>query len=419
MRDMNIVLVDMVEKRQEQKRGREYVAYRYREAAMIPPVTANATPREFCEHLTFTMPPSSRIPPLLQPYVDLPSDESILLLTSTLGASANWLTIRFLCGALSNAPDGVQDEGHNVVLVSWMREYEFWRQEARKSAGLDLERLKKEGRFTFVDGLSELVLDTAGGAQAGGSQDTLPKAQPRANGPLNPTGLPEQRTTQTLPSRGPPGRALPARGPPTTPSPRAAAPPPPTNTAPAPTSTPSRAATPGHHALSIPELSHLQSTLSSAVSALSSSGARKTLIVLDNPDVPLALYPHIPPLSLASLFVALHALPGVSHVLVHLQSDTPLLGASASAPPLPLELAQHSLLVKTAHLSRRILGVRVLDTGVARDVSGVVRVTEQRVGWLGLGLESAGGDDKGREFLYQVKGDGGVKVFERGAGGDG
>lgn len=69
------------------------------------------------------------------------------------------------------------------------------------------------------------------------------------------------------------------------------------------------------------------------------------------------------------------------------------------------------------------MGVRVLDTGVARDVSGVVRVTEQRVGWMGLGMETGGeggGENgKGKEFLYQVKGDGSVRVFERGAGGEG
>lgn len=77
-----------------------------------------------------------------------------------------------------------------------------------------------------------------------------------------------------------------------------------------------------------------------------------------------------------------------------------------------------------AHMSTRVIGTRVLDTGVARDVSGVVRVTEQRCGWMGLGLEGEeeGGraeEGKGKEFLYQVKGDGGVKVFERGAGGEG
>lgn len=77
-----------------------------------------------------------------------------------------------------------------------------------------------------------------------------------------------------------------------------------------------------------------------------------------------------------------------------------------------------------AHMSARVMGTRVLDTGVARDVSGVVRVTEQRTGWQDLGLEeerSLNEDDagKGKEFLYQVKGDGSVKVFERGAGGEG
>lgn len=75
-------------------------------------------------------------------------------------------------------------------------------------------------------------------------------------------------------------------------------------------------------------------------------------------------------------------------------------------------------------MSTRILGTRVLDTGVARDVSGVVRVTEQRIGWIDLGLEDEertrdGDGGKGKEFLYQVRGDGSVKVFERGAGGDG
>lgn len=356
------------------------------------------------------MPPSSRIPPLLQPYVDLPGDESILLLTSTLGASANWLTIRFLCGALSNTPGDISDEGHNVVLVSWMREFDFWKQEARKGAGLDLERLKKEGRFAFVDGLSRLVLDE----QAGKAQDALPKSPQLANGAIHATGLSEQRGVQTLPSRGPPGRVVPARGPPAAQPTRPAAP---TSTAPAPT--PSNQTTPGHHALFTPELTQLKTTLSSAISALTGTPQRKTLLVIDSPDILPALYPTISPSALTSLFLTLHTLPSVSHVLVHLQSDSPLL--NLSTPPQPLELAQHNLLVRTAHMSRRILGVRVLDTGVARDVSGVVRVTENKVGWMGLGFENEGAneDDKGKEFLYQVKGDGSVKVFERGAGGEG
>jgi elongator complex protein 6 len=75
-------------------------------------------------------------------------------------------------------------------------------------------------------------------------------------------------------------------------------------------------------------------------------------------------------------------------------------------------------------MSRRILGVRILDTGVARDVSGVIRITEQRKQWFDVGFgieEDKEGDDggRGKEFLYQVKSDGSVRVFERGAGGEG
>ena len=58
------------------------------------------------------------------------------------------------------------------------------------------------------------------------------------------------------------------------------------------------------------------------------------------------------------------------------------------------------------------MSLRLLDTGTARDVSGVVRVT--------IG-ESVAQDDQDiqrrieeKELLYFVGGDGGVKVFERG-----
>lgn len=58
------------------------------------------------------------------------------------------------------------------------------------------------------------------------------------------------------------------------------------------------------------------------------------------------------------------------------------------------------------------MSLRLLDTGTARDVSGVLRVT--------LGNET-GANEKDiqdrveeRELLYFVGGDGGVRVFERG-----
>lgn len=50
--------------------------------------------------------------------------------------------------------------------------------------------------------------------------------------------------------------------------------------------------------------------------------------------------------------------------------------------------------------------MRLLDTGTAKDVSGVVRITRGG-GVLERAIEE-------HEYLYHVGGDGGVKVFERG-----
>lgn len=60
-----------------------------------------------------------------------------------------------------------------------------------------------------------------------------------------------------------------------------------------------------------------------------------------------------------------------------------------------------------AHAADRVVSLRMLDTGTARDVSGVVRVTGER------GEEGEDGRRDG-EWLYFVAGDGGVRVFERG-----
>jgi len=351
------------------------------------------------------MPPSTRIPPLLQSCVHVPHDDSLLLVTSTLGASANWLLVRFLCDALSaaNAPNGNND-GHNVVLVSWMRDYEFWKQESRKGVGLDLERLRREGRLAFVDGLSGLCL-----GHGGGQQEDAHLSTPRGTATLPARGIPEARTAS-------------ARNP--------RIPTPPVAQRMSTIDTPNEIAgtaksAHGLHTLNSLDLTHLRNSITTALSQLASTSPqlpdpRRTILILDNPDLLLALNPVITTSAISSLILTLHTLPTVSHVITHIQSDTPLL--SPSTPPQPLELAHHNLLVKMAHMSRRVVGVRVLDTGIARDVSGVIRVTEQNVGWQGLEVDDRVQDkhdlgSNGEEFLYQVKGDGSVRVFERGAGG--
>lgn len=66
------------------------------------------------------------------------------------------------------------------------------------------------------------------------------------------------------------------------------------------------------------------------------------------------------------------------------------------------------------------MGVRALETGAARDVSGVLRITRGGGwGWEEDGEEEGEGMGMGREveLLYLVGRDGNVKVFERGVDG--
>ena len=51
------------------------------------------------------------------------------------------------------------------------------------------------------------------------------------------------------------------------------------------------------------------------------------------------------------------------------------------------------------------MGLRLLDTGTASDISGVLRITRG----------SEGDEVEEKEVLYFVGGDWGVSVFERGA----
>jgi elongator complex protein 6 len=98
----------------------------------------------------------------------------------------------------------------------------------------------------------------------------------------------------------------------------------------------------------------------------------------------------------------------VHSTLLSLSADFPLVSACQT----PLERNHAAFVLNVAHEAYFILSLRLLDTGTARDISGVLRVT------VGDGIEQGRQDAQRsieeKELLYFVGGDGSVKVFERG-----
>jgi len=90
----------------------------------------------------------------------------------------------------------------------------------------------------------------------------------------------------------------------------------------------------------------------------------------------------------------------------------------------PLEKEHASFVAGQGHGASLVVSTRGLDTGVARDVSGVLRVSrggawdevEDDETVSGSGLGSAKEEARNIEVLYHVAQDGSVRVFERGGG---
>ncbi|QPG94590.1 hypothetical protein C2857_006481 [Epichloe festucae Fl1] len=274
---------------------------------------------------------STKIPPLLEPYLDLPPEHSLVLVTSVLGASANWLVLRWLYSLLrgrSNVGDGTDTA---VVLCSFLRDGAFWREGCGKMA-LDLERVRESKRFAFVDGLTGLCMPEAQDGPDGGGR--LDKED---------------------------------------------------------------------YVLGGSAAGDVRDGLERAIADVSSPGAgggrRDVVLVLDQMDAWLAMGD-------AGVVEVMNLLVGlrekVHATVMTVSADDPLLHAQTTT----LEREHAAFSLSLAHEARCVMALRLLDTGTARDVSGVVRMTG--------GGKGAGGEGDA-EYLYHVSGDGGVRVFERGA----
>jgi elongator complex protein 6 len=75
----------------------------------------------------------------LENYLQIPrQNASLFLLTSTLGCTVNWLVSQFIGAALERSEqDAIGADGQQacaVLLVSWLRDLAFWKQEIRRTS---------------------------------------------------------------------------------------------------------------------------------------------------------------------------------------------------------------------------------------------------------------------------------------------
>lgn len=136
------------------------------------------------------------------------------------------------------------------------------------------------------------------------------------------------------------------------------------------------------------------------------SGSKTTLII-DGIDFLIASQPSVTALGLSQLLLDLRNC--VHHMVAVCSADTPLLH-NQTASATPLEKEHLALLTIMAHQSNTVMQLRSLDTGAAKDVSGILRISQGGVDEdTEEEVEALGG-----EWLYQMKGDGSVRVWTRG-----
>ncbi|KAL4906858.1 hypothetical protein BDW74DRAFT_128667 [Aspergillus multicolor] len=344
------------------------------------------------------MPSQPPLPHLLTPYISTPPQDSLTAVTSVLGATGNWLVLRFLCAALTDVGlRGVEGERkRKVVLVSFLRNWEFWRSEAKR-LGLDLARLTEKRQFAFVDGLSELFSSPTTSAPS------PTPSQPFASGPMSRTTLPTRPHPGIASLRQPPPSSAGIDG-----SPQMTK-----ETGPV-----KRLHLSGNGAAAIDAM---ERDITAVINQLMAAGQgeeeeSEVLLVVDQPDLLLAATgpsKGIGATELAEWIMGLQQ--AATATVVTLSADSPLIhNASASAHHIstPLETEHAAFAIGLAHRAEMVMQLRDLETGAARDVSGVLRISKGGAWGQRDGAGQENWEEK--EVLYFVQRDGGVNVFRRG-----
>ncbi|KAF4222680.1 hypothetical protein CNMCM8980_007842 [Aspergillus fumigatiaffinis] len=336
------------------------------------------------------MPSQPAVPPLLTPYVTSLPHSSLTVLSSVLDATGNWLVLRFLYAALS-APSN----SHHVAFGS---DGVDGRKKRKVVLGLDLARLTEKGQFAFVDGLSELFY-----APSAPQQSPAPPSAPSAIPPRS-----------VLPLRTSPG-AVPGRAP--QPLPR------PSSTVSSSASAENGRTKRLHFSGSgFAALDALENDIANVIEQLKTSkdgdeGEPEVLLLIDQPDMLLAATGPNKGIGATEMGEWVMGLQEHAYAtILTLSADSPLIhnaSTSASQTATPLEMEHAAFAIGSAHRAEMVMQLRSLETGAARDVSGVLRISKG--GTWGRGAKTgAEGAWEEKEVLYFIQRDGGVRIFGRG-----
>lgn len=74
------------------------------------------------------------LPTALEPYLSLPAELSLTLITGTLGCTPTWLVTRHIASFLQDQPaDEPSEEKRSVILISYLHDTTFWSHEIRRT----------------------------------------------------------------------------------------------------------------------------------------------------------------------------------------------------------------------------------------------------------------------------------------------
>lgn len=166
---------------------------------------------------------------------------------------------------------------------------------------------------------------------------------------------------------------------------------------------------PDHIALKSVTLPDLEAAISQAEQVFHTSTSREdTTIVIDGIDALIAMSLSLNAVQVLAYVTDLQS--RVRNLIVTCSADSALLH-NIEPGSTPLEVENSTLVRSLAYQSNWVFACRPLETGAARDVSGIIRVSR--------GGADSGNDEEDDsllqdgEWLYQVKGDGSVRAWTR------